>query len=55
MESFAEQEEWTVRQLSDPVHTDVSRLRILTLVFVAAQKDLERNDFAVASRFIPIL
>jgi hypothetical protein len=55
MESFAEQEGWNVQQLSDPVHTDVLRLRDLTLVFVAAQKDLESNDYAVASKFVPHL
>jgi hypothetical protein len=55
MESFEAQEGWTVRQLSDPVHTDISRLGLLTLVFVVAKKDLESNDFAVASRFIPHL
>jgi hypothetical protein len=55
MESFAAREGWIVPQLSDPIHTDVSRLRDLTLVFVAAQKELESNDYAVASRFIPHL
>jgi hypothetical protein len=55
MVSFAEQERLVVPELREPVRADITRLRDLTMAFVAAQKDLESDAYAAASRFIPHL
>jgi hypothetical protein len=53
MKSFAEIENYTIPQLNDTVQNDIRRLRDLTAAFVAAQGDLESDNYATASRFVP--
>jgi hypothetical protein len=55
MVSFAAEEGWVLPELSETVQSDICRLRDLTSAFVAAQKDLESDDSAAASRFVPHL
>jgi hypothetical protein len=55
MESFARDENFAIPQLNAAVRGDLHRLRDLTSAFVAAEKDLEGDNFAAASRFIPHL
>jgi hypothetical protein len=53
MEAFAQAEHKTVPELNPIVHHDLELMEALTGVFVAAQKDLESNDFAAGSHFMP--
>jgi hypothetical protein len=50
---FSELENSRIPQLNDAVRDEIGRLRRLTAVFLAGQKDLEGNDDGSVSRFIP--
>jgi hypothetical protein len=55
MVRFSEMENYRIPQLNDAVRGDIERLRGLTVLFLAAQKDLEGDGYRSASRTIPHL
>jgi hypothetical protein len=53
MVRLSELENYRIPQLNSAVRGDIERLRGLTALFLASQKDLEGDGYGRASRFIP--